>query len=298
MHFAQIISVLAVLSTTIAAPSPKRNHIQVQARATVEARQPFNPYHSAHRFAATAANKKRASNHGRDAAPVEKRRAKKRGKTCGVKSAAAKVVVPTSVSSTVATPSVSATDYYVPSATESAWADTSSVVSSSVDYASASATLNVQNAAVHTSSSVVPTTTPASSTAWSSSAAASSSAAPATTSADSSDGDWKTGGHATWYQQNGNAGACGEYNSDDAPIIAINGVSSSSYWADYSQKSPYCGRWVDIVNTDNGKTVSAKIADVCPTCPGNGESIDLSIGAFQALGTLDQGMLNIKWRFQ
>lgn len=243
---------------------------------------------------------------------------KKRGKTCGVKSAAAKVVVPTSVSSTVATPSVSATDYYVPSATESAWADTSSVVSSSVDYASASATLNVQNAAVHTSSSVVPTTTPASSTAWSSSAAASSSAAPATTSADSSDGDWKTGGHgelcckgvwrsveltfgcplATWYQQNGNAGACGEYNSDDAPIIAINGVSSSSYWTDYSQKSPYCGRWVDIVNTDNGKTVSAKIADVCPTCPGNGESIDLSIGAFQALGTLDEGMLNIKWRFQ
>lgn len=201
MHFSQIISVLAVLSTTIAAPSPKRNHIQVQARATVEPRQPFHPF-SPERFAATAANKKRASNHGRDAAPVEKRRVKKRGKTCGVKSAAAKVVVPTSVSSTVVPTSASATEYYVPSATESAWVDPSSVVSSSIASASASATLNVQNAAVHTSSSVEPTTTAPSSTAWSSSAVASSSAAPATTSAASSDGvEWKTGGHGEFFRK-------------------------------------------------------------------------------------------------
>jgi expansin (peptidoglycan-binding protein) len=102
---------------------------------------------------------------------------------------------------------------------------------------------------------------------------------------------------ATYYEQNGNAGACGEYNSDSAMIIAINGASSDSYWTDYSQKSPYCGRWVTIENTDNGKTVVAKVADVCPTCTGNGESIDLSVGAFQAIGTLDQGLLPIRWHF-
>lgn len=191
MHFS-IIAVLAVLGSTLAAPSPKRNNVQVQARATIEARQPFNPYHSEHRFAETAALKKRASNHGRDAVPVEKRRVKKRGKTCGVKSAAAKAVVPTTSVSTMA----SATDYYVPSATESAWVEASSVASSSVVSASASSTLNIQEAAVHTSSSAAPTITSASSSAWSSSVApSSSSAAPATTSAASSDVDWKTGGH-------------------------------------------------------------------------------------------------------
>jgi hypothetical protein len=39
--------------------------------------------------------------------------------------------------------------------------------------------------------------------------------APAvTTTAASSGGDWHTGGHATYFYQNGNAGACGWYKSD------------------------------------------------------------------------------------
>lgn len=73
--------------------------------------------------------------------------------------------------------------------------------------------------------------------------------------------------------------------------------SSQSYWTDYSKASPDCGRWVTIVNENNGKTVSAMVADVCPTCTGNGESIDLSVGAFESIADLSEGQVSIKWKF-
>jgi hypothetical protein len=219
MHFSTVISVLAVLSATIAAPSPRRHQIETRTHSHPEARQPFNPYHSEHRFAQMAENKKRASNHGRDAMPAvvavekkAKRQIKKRGGKCAVRSAAASV---TSASSSASVTSASASEYYVASSTHvasSAWVEPSH----SASPAAASATLNVQQAAVSSveassssHSSVAPTSTVAPST-----TVQATSAAPATASAASESGDWKTGGHATYFYQNGNAGACGWYKSD------------------------------------------------------------------------------------
>ncbi|GHJ87462.1 hypothetical protein NliqN6_3864 [Naganishia liquefaciens] len=301
MHLSHLVSVLAVLSATIAAPSPKRHQLETRTHSQPEARQPFNPYHPAHRFAETAANKKRASNYGRDAPVVEKRakrQIKKRGGRC-----AAKAVASTSAT---ATPSSSATDYYVPSSSaspsaslsaSSSWVDSSSSASS----ATATSTLNVQQAAVDQgsssvwSSSTVSSSHVASSTAAPSTTAQSTSAAPATTSAAPSGGDWKEGGHATYFYQNGNPGACGWYKSDSDAVVALNG---GTYWnSNYGQGNPDCGRWVTIVNESNGKTVVAQVTDACPTCTGNGESLDLSVGAFQAIADLSQGQVNIKWKF-
>lgn len=56
---------------------------------------------------------------------------------------------------------------------------------------------------------------------------------------------------ATYYFQNGNPGACGDYNPDSALIVAMNHEQ-------YAQGN--CGKWVKITNTANGKTVTAKIA--------------------------------------
>ncbi|KAJ3991871.1 RlpA-like double-psi beta-barrel-protein domain-containing protein-containing protein [Lentinula boryana] len=101
-----------------------------------------------------------------------------------------------------------------------------------------------------------------------------------------------TGGNATYYLQNGNAGACGEYNSDSALIAAMD----TARYGDTGQVSPLCGQYVKITNINNQKTVTVKIADACPTC--NSEnSIDLSQGAFTQIATIEEGEVPITWEY-
>ncbi|GAA5885069.1 hypothetical protein JCM16303_006389 [Sporobolomyces ruberrimus] len=94
-------------------------------------------------------------------------------------------------------------------------------------------------------------------------------------------------GQATFYSQGGSAGSCGSVAGDYDMVVAM-----SSSFGGYNQ---YCGRTVNIRNTQNGKTISARVADTCPGC-GYG-SLDLSMGAFGALGSYDQGVLPISWSF-
>jgi len=106
-------------------------------------------------------------------------------------------------------------------------------------------------------------------------------------------GKWHEGGKATYYYQKGNAGACGDVHSDDDLIVALN----IAYYGNTGVKSKYCGQKMEIVNTDNGKSVTVIVADTCPTCVGS-ESQDLSIGAMKVLDPnyLQDGTVNIKWR--
>ncbi|EFP93821.1 uncharacterized protein PGTG_19856 [Puccinia graminis f. sp. tritici CRL 75-36-700-3] len=92
-------------------------------------------------------------------------------------------------------------------------------------------------------------------------------------------------GQATWF--NPALGACGETNSESDMIVAMN-------QAQYAGGSP-CQKTVSIKNEATGKTVSAKVTDECPGC-GFG-SLDVSPSVFQAIGSLDQGVLPISWQF-
>ncbi|GAA6063674.1 hypothetical protein JCM10212_000410 [Sporobolomyces blumeae] len=94
-------------------------------------------------------------------------------------------------------------------------------------------------------------------------------------------------GQATFYTQGGVAGSCGQVNGDYSMIVAMN--------APMVDGGAHCGQWVNIKNTANGKTVTAKVADTCPGC-GYG-SLDLSLGAFDAIGSRDTGVLPITWSF-
>lgn len=105
-------------------------------------------------------------------------------------------------------------------------------------------------------------------------------------------GDVNTGGFATFYYQNGNAGACGDHHSDNDLIAAID----IDRYGDTGSKSSLCGQRVHIQNTNNGNTVEVIIADVCPSCA-NGNSIDLSVAAFSALASTSDGMVPIAWSF-
>lgn len=100
------------------------------------------------------------------------------------------------------------------------------------------------------------------------------------------------GGKATFFFQNGQPGACGKRNPDSLPLVALD----TRRYGNTSRKSSDCGRHVRIKNIKNGKTVVAIIADACPTCA-NSNSLDLSTGAFDAIGDRDTGVLSIEWSF-
>ncbi|OAX41951.1 barwin-like endoglucanase [Rhizopogon vinicolor AM-OR11-026] len=108
----------------------------------------------------------------------------------------------------------------------------------------------------------------------------------------SSDSGLNLGGFATFFYQDGNAGACGTVHSDNDYICAID----QARYGDSGNASPLCGQQVKITNTDNGNTVTVTVADDCPTCD-NSNSIDLSVAAFEALGSLSEGLLPIQWQF-
>jgi hypothetical protein len=107
-----------------------------------------------------------------------------------------------------------------------------------------------------------------------------------------SGGDVNAGGFATFFYQNGVAGACGKVHSDNDMIAAIDGHR----YGNLGVKSSLCGKQVLITNPANKKSVTVTIADACPTCR-NGNSIDLSEAAFKKIATLDQGMVGINWTF-
>ncbi|GAA5828136.1 hypothetical protein JCM11251_002607 [Rhodosporidiobolus azoricus] len=91
-------------------------------------------------------------------------------------------------------------------------------------------------------------------------------------------------GKGTYFYQNGNPGACGVWNKDSTYLVAL---QSSMY-----SGGKHCGKNVRI--SANGKTITAKVQDECPTCVSTG-SLDLSEGAFKALSSLSAGMIDIKW---
>ncbi|KAK4050578.1 hypothetical protein OIO90_005045 [Microbotryomycetes sp. JL221] len=113
-------------------------------------------------------------------------------------------------------------------------------------------------------------------------------AAPATTTTSSSGGGGESfSGKATFYYQMGAFGSCGNQNPDSAFIVAMN--------APMAGNNAHCGQKVHITNTANGQSVDATVADLCPGC-GWGD-LDLSVAAFNAIGSPETGVLPITWTF-
>ncbi|KAG6814385.1 hypothetical protein H0H92_010971 [Tricholoma furcatifolium] len=133
------------------------------------------------------------------------------------------------------------------------------------------------------STSVEPTTTKAK-TSTTSKASSTTSSAKATSTISAASSSVNSGGVATFFYQNGVAGACGTVHSDSALIAAID----KDRYGNLNAVSPLCGDQVKITNTNNGKTVTVTIADACPTCE-NSNSIDLSVGAFTQIATEEEG---------
>ncbi|KAG0665391.1 hypothetical protein C6P46_006838 [Rhodotorula mucilaginosa] len=117
-------------------------------------------------------------------------------------------------------------------------------------------------------------------------AAAASATASSSSSSSSSSGTYS--GQATFFYQDGNAGACGTTHQDSDRIVAL---QTEMYGTGQD-----CGRTVTITNTSNGKSVTATVADECPGCSSSA-SLDLSTGTFDAIASEDTGEVPITWSF-
>ncbi|KAK1927541.1 RlpA-like double-psi beta-barrel-protein domain-containing protein-containing protein [Papiliotrema laurentii] len=194
-----------------------------------------------------------------------------------------------SASTTASVDAEAESEYCDAVTSSSAYASASATASSTWSSAAAAATSDVAQAQVQAAEPAPSSAAPTSE--WVAPTTTSSEEQPAQTNAPS--GDVKTGGFATFFYQGGNAGACGTVHSDWDKVIAID---SNGYWSDYASNSnsPNCGRWINIKNTNNGKTVTAMVADVCPTCVSD-NSLDLSLGAFTAIADEADGSVPITW---
>ncbi|KAF8966890.1 riboflavine-aldehyde-forming enzyme [Flammula alnicola] len=80
-------------------------------------------------------------------------------------------------------------------------------------------------------------------------------------------------------------GACGHTNTGNDLIVALNPTQ-------YSQ-GKNCGKNIEVHY--KGKSVRAKVVDLCPGC--NSRSIDLSPAAFSRLANQDLGRIHVTWNF-
>jgi len=108
------------------------------------------------------------------------------------------------------------------------------------------------------------------------------------TASTSNDNAFITGGFATWFTQNGVAGACGTKHKDTDFVVA---VPTKNY-----AKGSNCGRHVLIVDTATGKSAKAVVADECPTCE-NPQCLDMSVELFKQFTTLGVGEFAIKYQY-
>ncbi|KAG9015759.1 hypothetical protein FRB93_012324 [Tulasnella sp. JGI-2019a] len=90
-------------------------------------------------------------------------------------------------------------------------------------------------------------------------------------------------GQATFFYTG--LGACGHWNTNSQPIIALD--------AALYQKSKACGKWITIQNTNTKKSARGYIVDECPSC-GWG-SLDLSPSLFSQLAPQSEGVVPISW---
>ena len=106
-------------------------------------------------------------------------------------------------------------------------------------------------------------------------------------------------GIGTAFYQEGGAGSCGVYNSDDAIIAAL-----TNFYMDNQSPSPYCGQQIFVTNMGSddqtvegqGNTLTVTVADTCPTCIGGQGSVDFSIGAWNKLtNNSPLSTFNVQW---
>ncbi|KAK4055346.1 hypothetical protein OIO90_003184 [Microbotryomycetes sp. JL221] len=97
-------------------------------------------------------------------------------------------------------------------------------------------------------------------------------------------------GRATWFQSSQHLSACHTVFSDADMVAALH----PELYGLNGTVSAFCGALIHVLNPLSGATVSVVIQDNCPMCQGD-LSLDLSKTAFEQLGLLDTGVIQVQW---
>ncbi|KAF8902711.1 riboflavin-aldehyde forming enzyme [Mucidula mucida] len=92
-------------------------------------------------------------------------------------------------------------------------------------------------------------------------------------------------GDGTYYDPDGNEGACGEKLQNSDYVVAL---ASEQY-----SRGANCGRQIRVEYND--KSVAARVADLCPGCAS--DDLDLTSSAFEALAPLSVGRMRVTWDY-
>lgn len=93
-------------------------------------------------------------------------------------------------------------------------------------------------------------------------------------------------GTADFFSSNGADGACGRTFNDRDFVAALDPTM-------FGNSASHCGK--KVIVTYKGKSIVATVLDASPTAEKHG--LDLTRAAFEALAPLDQGRINVTWRF-
>ncbi|KAG0227348.1 hypothetical protein BGW42_002990 [Actinomortierella wolfii] len=173
---------------------------------------------------------------------------------------------------------------------------TSIVVLAAAVLASFSAAAPVPSATTTVTATTTATATPTPSTASATTTAAAPEETVKIASGDFDYSQFSAGltynGDATWFHDG--LGACGEYwNGETEYVVALN----AHQMGPRSNDNPACNKYVQITNTQNGRTVTAKVLDKCPGASCAFGSLDLSPAAFRQLADQSVGRIRIAWKW-
>ncbi|KAI7897785.1 RlpA-like double-psi beta-barrel-protein domain-containing protein-containing protein [Cokeromyces recurvatus] len=100
-------------------------------------------------------------------------------------------------------------------------------------------------------------------------------------------------GTGTYYDVAAGFGSCGEMNSNDDMVVAVNYIQMEN--GSNPNNNPRCDKKVKIIGKTR-KVVTARIVDTCPGCSSG--SLDMSTALFKKVcGDLALGVCKIKWDF-
>ncbi|KAK4148592.1 RlpA-like double-psi beta-barrel-protein domain-containing protein-containing protein [Chaetomidium leptoderma] len=89
-------------------------------------------------------------------------------------------------------------------------------------------------------------------------------------------------------------GACGQSHSSSELVVALNHVDFDPYTPNGNpNNNSLCGRRIRA--SYGGKSVDVTVVDRCPAC--NAGDLDLNPTAFQALASLDVGVIQGTWEW-
>ncbi|KAL8276153.1 hypothetical protein RQP46_011447 [Phenoliferia psychrophenolica] len=95
--------------------------------------------------------------------------------------------------------------------------------------------------------------------------------------------------NATWYLQNGNAGACGLYSQDTDKVVGL----PLAFYNNTGSVSTFCGAYVVVTNPSNNQTVTSRVADAS----GSPGLFSMSVASWRAVDGDSSDFETVQWRF-